>query len=887
MSSKNWEEVDITRDELDSVAKALKQDEFKKLFFEYCEEVQNPENRKKYEEDIRQLEAERGVDVVFLNPEPGFVVKTSVDGKTKGFINIASCNKIEKPNAESKRDEVTGEAGVNWSIPYAQAPPRHDVDKRGATCLVYDVIFHSDALYLADKNNVFRKHLIITACDAVERAFKVSLDRTNLKFPKMKFKGVSRPTVVRRLQENHSPEDAEPNPLDSIYPPMPVITKNEKPPTYETSKTVVEEYAIPKYTIKHLRGVDLSELTYELDAKLNVTIPKELVVEIDLPMLNSTQDCNLDVTSKKLFLISERPAKYKLSIDLPYTVDEEAGSAKFDTSSRKLIVSLPVCHEQQIKLKDLYREDSGVEFDMKGDTSSGTISPTEDSPKRNLIEVLDSQDFIGNECAQEPLKEEQAAPKFLEDDIEFNFPSSFDCNTLDNSLALTLHVKNVNPASIACQTGDRFMHVKFASIGAGFYPVHYAFYVEFADAHETTIEHVETEVWDNNVIITLELRNYENLKLYKAGVHANDLKEYQLMEDFVVNNKRFSQLQSNNAEKLHVLVKRADETEVDIEISQKAEDLDGDDEDDGKATDGVHDSTDTDTPKTPIALPHSECGKDYKKGGGSGKKHQKKKSKKRRSLSESYCDSLKETMSDMSSNVSSKAKREFPVTDDDDEDDPRNNSESKDSSASSSPTRKIRSSSESRSDDGNSLPSSAGNNFKGILKRNSRYCRSFSESYSSIDDHIYSCSMDLHRFDSTGEIPEEGSQTNLSESCKKTVRFSDVIRKQLFRMDSSILGQRKKNQKKKNQKLRAMQRRNSEGDSVDYIDKAPKPASFTKKKPSQTSPQHDSGLDLSIDANCDDSLQEKGSGHTNNEKEKSKTVSDIEFKNPLIFDLEI
>lgn len=38
----------------------------------------------------------------------------------------------------------------------------------------------------------------------------------------------------------------------------------------------------------------------------------------------------------------------------------------------------------------------------------------------------------------------------------------------------------------------------------------------------------------------------------------------------------------------------------------------------------------------------------------------------------------------------------------------------------------------------------------------------------------------------------------------------------ICRLDSSILGQRKKNQKRRDLKLRAQQRRLSEGDSVDY-----------------------------------------------------------------------
>lgn len=43
-----------------------------------------------------------------------------------------------------------------------------------------------------------------------------------------------------------------------------------------------------------------------------------------------------------------------------------------------------------------------------------------------------------------------------------------------------------------------------------------------------------------------------------------------------------------------------------------------------------------------------------------------------------------------------------------------------------------------------------------------------------------------------------------------------LIAPSIFRLDSSILGQRKKNQKRRDCKLRAQQRRVSEGDSADY-----------------------------------------------------------------------
>jgi len=50
------------------------------LLREYAEEISDPENRKRYEDEIAQLEHDRGMDVKFINPTPGHVLKTSIDG---------------------------------------------------------------------------------------------------------------------------------------------------------------------------------------------------------------------------------------------------------------------------------------------------------------------------------------------------------------------------------------------------------------------------------------------------------------------------------------------------------------------------------------------------------------------------------------------------------------------------------------------------------------------------------------------------------------------------------------------------------------------------------------------------------------------------------------
>lgn len=168
---KNWEDLDVTRDEIDDLTKCLKQDDFRKLLIEYAEEVTNPDNRKIYEQEIGELEKERGIDIKFINPEPGYVIKTSVNGDKKCFINVSKSDIVGKPTSQPSYED--GNRGLVWSIPFTLAPPRDDVDKKKIFCTVFDVVFHPDTLYLASKNSRFREVVNETAIDGVEKNFKV------------------------------------------------------------------------------------------------------------------------------------------------------------------------------------------------------------------------------------------------------------------------------------------------------------------------------------------------------------------------------------------------------------------------------------------------------------------------------------------------------------------------------------------------------------------------------------------------------------------------------------------------------------------------------------------------------------------------------------------
>lgn len=712
MSIKDWEKLDISRDEVNRIGEALKHEEFRKLFKDYCEEISDPENRKLYEKEITQLEKERGVDVTFVNPEPGYVIKTSSDGTTKTFINIATNEKIDKPSSVSVTND-NGQRGLNWSLPYTLAPPRHDLDKKNLLCHVYDVVFHPDALHLASRNASFRKLVNDTAIDAIQQAYKVTLDRANLKFPKISFKGLAKPTVIRKKAADFDGVDTEPSPIDSIYPPMP---EKKQPLVINPSDAPTDDYTIPKYKIVQRRDVDLQEMTNGHDAKLNVTIPSEIVVTIELPLLNTTQDANLDVTNKRIHLMSEKPAKYRLDINLPYDVKEDNGTARFDKAKRQLIITLPVVPEKKIRITDFQREDSGIESDNQ--------------PMSGKMENCDENESEASNDTPEMTDNMDVPDAFLDVNVDYVLPN-FTFNQIDEILAFTLHVKNVDPSSIIIDRKDfiNTAHIKFSSIGAGFFPIHYSFCVKFPSQQAGIFREITAEAWDNNLIFQFELNNHD-FPSYEAGLTDNDLVSYEIAERLVARHPMTSQGKEIEDDSLSIEVRSDNETELVIEVGGK--------DSENEESKSRHETTSNDEVSEDVFDEHQAGPKRQ------AKKATKKRNKKMRSMSESYCDQLKVISELDSLKIEEKEAKAY---------------------------KKSRSLSES-SDENGSGDAKGKSQYKSILKNSA----SFSEcNESSVDDNqgkFYSISADFG-------ICE--SHDSLSESCKKTVRFSDTIKRQLFR----------------------------------------------------------------------------------------------------------
>lgn len=297
-------------------------------------------------------------------------------------------------------------------------------------------------------------------------------------------------------------------------------------------------------------------------------------------------------------------------------------------------------------------------------------------------------------------------------------------------------MKNTEPDSIQFENSASSVHLKFTTLGAGYFPTHYAFY--FATASTVgTIKNVNVEAWDNNVITQIEFDSLKQLKCYQAGLSKGDCREFMSgsgASDAVSNGSDQETSEKRSAEseekekQVEIEVEAISSEELRIEIVNKCH---------------AQSIAETNAVKT---------------------KRSRKGCKKNRSFSESHCDELKAEEQIVEGGFvndtvfNGNTLNPCPVH-----------------------SVKMRTYSESSNDDSHHNEAFP---LKSILKRRSSY-RSISEC--SGDEQQYSCSVDLG-VGSFSSIPEErGSAVDvdgqpMSESVRKTVRFDKhLCRKLLFR----------------------------------------------------------------------------------------------------------
>ncbi|KAL3311813.1 Protein kintoun [Cichlidogyrus casuarinus] len=354
--TKSLEDMKITDDEITRLKNAFKDPEFRKLFNEYARELEDPVNKKKYEEEIIQLENERGFDTIFINPTPHHVLKTRQwPESSKVFINVCSSDKLQEPDLKSH--SKNGKSGLNISLPHSFAPPKEEIDKDKNVVQLIDVVFHPQAFELAQNDPEIASFLNTTAFTGVAKHFSLKLGLTDalaaeLSMPAVSsqhyqniinksfhvlrgvtYKGVLRSTIIRKSKPDQDKIIAEKEKQDAQ-----VLEE-----TPHLQKLIKAEKKEPKYRITHGKNFDMTDcLTDPSLDKIKPSIPDYLKLEIDLPGLSAVSQFDLDLHEQRLVLNSIKPVEYHLDLKLPYPVVESEAESKFQKDTQTLTLFLPV-----------------------------------------------------------------------------------------------------------------------------------------------------------------------------------------------------------------------------------------------------------------------------------------------------------------------------------------------------------------------------------------------------------------------------------------------------------------------------------------------------------------------------------------------------------------
>ncbi len=282
-------------------------------------------------------------------------------------------------------------------------------------------------------------------------------------------------------------------------------TVNNSPPSVDinaseinTPHTDENGFTIPTYRIVHRGEFDMQDCTNSLIPQVRSMRPKELLVEIDLPLCASSNNVDLDVCERSLKLHCDSP-KYSLDLPLPYPVRESDSHARFDKKQRKLLIRLAVIKETP----PIIEIDTNIDMEETNEETA-EILPTTATTTTNELEP----------SSEKPSNITYSA-------IPFEYKQGL------SHVAFVLYVKNIDKTSLKIENDGQQITIQLSSLGSGFYPLYHQLYLDFDEPMilDTTENSSTITFNDDNVLILFKkTSNNKQLTQFSSGLNRDDMK---------------------------------------------------------------------------------------------------------------------------------------------------------------------------------------------------------------------------------------------------------------------------------------------------------------------------------------------------------------------------
>ncbi|XP_062433796.1 protein kintoun [Rhea pennata] len=514
------EDLDLSAEEVKRLQEAFRDERFRELLADYAAELADPEQRRLYEEEVTALERERGVEVRFIHPTAGYVLRTSQAGTRRCYLNVCSNPHLGRPQPRA------APGGLHWALPYCLAPGREELGRGGGRRLIYDVVFHPEALRLAARSARFRRLLSDTALEAVERRFAVQLDRANATVLRgAKYKGAPQAPVIRSPLPGGPPPPPPGDHGDSPLPPFPYPCPAAPPPAPPAPPATAAAAArpasptTPRWSLRQRCYVDLQDYRCCRDAAPS-PVPRELVLTVELPLLRSAAQAALEVRGRQLRLDSQRPA-YRLRLRLPYAVDESRGRAAFNKAKRQLLVTLPVVPPPAAEERRGEAEPAAAEAEEPpagAEAGGGAAPPAAPGPGSAAPATCGRPEPPqrpaappepggsggdpppgppGSEALPTAPADMALAPGCAAGSPGAALCPPFQCHQDEASITLLLLVPDILPQSLSGDLGANHYHLRFSSHSGS-----YALFLQFPPENRLASPETSIDVSAHNAVIT-------------------------------------------------------------------------------------------------------------------------------------------------------------------------------------------------------------------------------------------------------------------------------------------------------------------------------------------------------------------------------------------------
>ncbi len=354
------DDTKMTRQELRSILKAMDHDGFDNIMNDYIKEISNPDNVKETNQYFKEMQEKKDVpaNVKLVVPTVGFCIKTKKIYKNlsqKVYINVCSFDGVQKPFANNDN---------YWNVPFLLNKQRNDQDEKGNHVLVFDVVFHSDALKKSEEEIRFKKLLCDSAVNGInDKLLKEKNERISSDYKimtKINYKGkevsyinihsLDKSEFANKMLPSENYKTEVQKEIDQIKGKFEEIKEEEEEKEFDKidvekpnefidkTNNTSNEISIqqPKYSFKYTDEVELHNYFYDPNNH-GVKPYSKLSIEIQAPLMEGLdKHLILDISSK--LLVFKYKEIYELNLNLPCEIDIDKCSAKFDKAKKILRV---------------------------------------------------------------------------------------------------------------------------------------------------------------------------------------------------------------------------------------------------------------------------------------------------------------------------------------------------------------------------------------------------------------------------------------------------------------------------------------------------------------------------------------------------------------------